>query len=687
MKLRQDIGCGGLGVIVFIFFLVSISVPAYSQTRYWDGEGGDDEWFNPFNWDGDLLPDASSSVVLDNSVIGDSYIVRLPAGSVSIVVRSIDIQPAGGSVIELILPETNTASPSLQCIGTVYGLTIHANAVFRNASGALAGTPVLISDSIRILSGGRYVHQTARAHAANVSVLSRLEETSAGIFEFDVPDASTTISMSDRVFGTLILSGASHEDVINYTGAGTRPVTIRGDLIVRQQVALSLNFTDTLHVRGNILQEGGTINLSTGQRRLVVSVQGDIRQDAGVITETGTSEAVIVMAGEEVQTIYAKGIVQNSIDVKISNEHGVFVSRSLQLPQQLMIEQGFVKVDDASVLTVTAGEISGTQGYVEGKLRIINEGGLDCKFPVGANGRMRWMGIKGAAGIFTVEYRHNNPLLLASNIRQPLHHISALEHWVVESDGSTAMQVELSFDDANSGGVTDLASLRVACLETDEWTDHGSSQTTGSAGSSGSVTSHVHQIEGKRQYTLASTESNQNPLPVNLVTLQLERRGQTLALTTLFDPQQPIEFIEVQQSDVAGSFRTIGVMTINLANRRYEYFATAPAVAVDYRLKVVLNTGGSFYSNIVRISAGECSLSFQIAATVVFDRVRLKAEGCGRCPTRLVIVDVFGRKVAEVPYNNEPEVNINVMQLRTGLYRIFQVSCHAQTIVSGFLRR
>ena len=57
-----------------------------------------------------------------------------------------------------------------------------------------------------IHDGGRYIHQTRASHANNIlRILSTAPGTEQGIFDFDVPRASYTISVSNRIYGSLEL--------------------------------------------------------------------------------------------------------------------------------------------------------------------------------------------------------------------------------------------------------------------------------------------------------------------------------------------------------------------------------------------------------------------------------------------------------------------------------------------------
>jgi formylmethanofuran dehydrogenase subunit C len=49
---------------------------------HWDGGGGDENWHNPLNWSGDVLPGPGDDVTIDIS--GEAITVRFSAGSATV---------------------------------------------------------------------------------------------------------------------------------------------------------------------------------------------------------------------------------------------------------------------------------------------------------------------------------------------------------------------------------------------------------------------------------------------------------------------------------------------------------------------------------------------------------------------------------------------------------------------------
>lgn len=574
----------------------------------WDGGGGDNQWSNRFNWNTDILPVSDTEVLLDHTYIKEQYEVVLPSGNIPVTIKNIRIDAGEDSII-LILPSSNVAVPALMLSGRGYSLYIGDKGIFINASGAASGQPVQVSDSIRIDNGGKIIHRTSRSHAANVTVLSIAPGTERGIFQFDIPNASATISLSDRKFGSLRLSAHSAPGKINYTASGTRSIHVRGDFIIDTAVTLSLNFSDTFSIYGNFIQNGGTLNCAAGSRPLTLAVKGNFFQHrSGILTESGTVVPTILLNGNGIQTINAQGVIMNSILVAVKNA-GCRLASPLSLPYKLKLITGIMQTADSALLILLPGSeiISDSTihtSFIEGpiqKMGIDNSNGF--LFPVGQSNTQRWMRIKGYSGNLTVEFVKENPQKLSNINGTGLHHISSLEYWEVKGYPMSNCRIELSFDNVNSGGVTELSSLRVAQIAEGRWVDAGNSATTGNAGSSGSVVSDLlieHEDE-TRYFTLAAA-SVQNPLPNRTFYLSGEVVNNTHMLEWIYDgDMQPLYFIVESSRD---NFMSHSDQIVEYIGNQKKYNYKNPVqdrTNVYYRIRAKLGAGQSVYSGIIHL--------------------------------------------------------------------------------------
>jgi hypothetical protein len=461
---------------IFLFLLLNY-VPVFSQYR-WDGEAGDGQWMTARNWAGDALPGITDDVILDNAFVSGTYAVTLPGDNGVVHIRSVTIAPGSGNNIELILPATNTAIPAFKLSGAVYGMVIENGGIFKNSSGADNGLPVEIADSIKINNGGRYIQNSDGSHAANVMVLSKVSGTEEGSFEFDIPSASSTVSLSGRTYGKLVFLSNAKNSKVTYTASGTNNISVKSDLYIGPGVTLSLNFSDTLYIGRDLIQQGGVINLGNSTRSLVTVINRHLTQsDSSVIYETGTSSHELVLAGNSMQRIDCKGTIKNNVAVKMNNEAGASLMSSWALPYKLILVNGKIKTSPVNILKLLAGcdvavDSLSDNSFIDGPVR--KEGlssATQFMLPVGKENTMRWMTLKNVSGNYSVEYFNSNPQQISKKYGAGINHVSQSGYWTIQADDSpvASASVELSFSGPNSGVGTSLATARVAKLDNGVW--------------------------------------------------------------------------------------------------------------------------------------------------------------------------------------------------------------------------
>ncbi|KIC93306.1 hypothetical protein [Flavihumibacter solisilvae] len=515
---------------VWVLGLLFAVLAANGQKR-WTGIAGNGSWIDPLNWQDGILPGPDDDVALDNLYVPFSYIVRLPDFAVK--VRTLSLNAIGVNTITLELPISNTiSSPSsslvergFTTIGPGYSLSIGKGGVFVNASGSGSGYSLRINDSIRILNGGKYVHRTRTGHAEIVQQLSRAGGTGSGVFRFENTDGSSIISISGRVFGTLELSAAgSASGVTSYMAAGINKVSIRGDFIVEPGVNFSLNFSDTITISGHVKLTNAIVNLANGNRSSCLWLEGNLYQQGGTIFESSQLQMTgsLVAGGSDAQVINCTGRLEDSVVLVINNDSGVEFGSTIDLPYQLHLKKGRVVAPAGRHVIIGRNAVirvdsSDDASYIDGKVTKLGLQSSDFLFPVGKSGRLRWMSLHGITGDISVEYFRESAYTVGGVIGQGLDHISATEFWKVEGVGASSFLSELSFGNSASGGVSDLATLRVAAFNGAQWMDAGNDLTYGNV-NRGSVRSTA--LGGMSLnplfLTIASSSALANLLPVLL---------------------------------------------------------------------------------------------------------------------------------------------------------------------------
>jgi hypothetical protein len=240
---------GRIGVWVLLHVLSS---GLFSQQK-WDGGGGDDQWQNAANWSPDGIPVKGAMVLLDNSMVQDNYVVKLPGGNASVSLSTLHMLPAAGKKITLHLPISNIGSPGLLVTGTGESLWLGEGAEMRNASGASSGESLTLTGFMHIGNGAKYVHNTQRGNAKIIDRLSMSAGTDHGIFEFDVPGGSGyTVSLTGNTFGSLTFSAIAAGGSKSYSGSGASDLLINGNCVIGSGASLTSTMTANIRLKGDL---------------------------------------------------------------------------------------------------------------------------------------------------------------------------------------------------------------------------------------------------------------------------------------------------------------------------------------------------------------------------------------------------------------------------------------------------
>ena len=244
-------------LLYFAAFYLLLMVPedANAQKR-WDGEAGNGDWNDEKNWYPDGLPDSSTNVILDNSIVLSSYTVKISSDTSSVKLYSLTIQASPNVSITLEIPKTNKATPAMSIFANKLSIIIGKGGILINKSTAVAGNTLLMNGKIRIENGGKYSHQTVRGNAYIITKLESILGTEKGMVEFDVPgNATYPISLSGRQYGSIWLN-SSNKERRTYTGTGINDLMIKGDLIINDSVNFNSSLTGNIYLSGNLSNKG-----------------------------------------------------------------------------------------------------------------------------------------------------------------------------------------------------------------------------------------------------------------------------------------------------------------------------------------------------------------------------------------------------------------------------------------------
>jgi hypothetical protein len=631
---------------------VSLNVMAQAT---WTGAAGDGQWTTAANWAGNQLPAVTDNVLLDNSVVSGNYTVSLPDAA-AVTIKSIIISPSAGNNIQLTIPASNTATPAFTATGAGYGITINNGGLLLNSSGSSSTPSIVVNDSVRINNGGQYTHNTRAAHAAFVTILSKQPGTENGIFKFDVPGGGYTFASTNRTYGTLIFSADASGGSQAYASSAASPLTLNGDFIISTGVTVNLDITAATFIKGNYMQEGGVFNLASQPNNNTVYIKGDLIQTSGTITETSAGLPVIELNGTGNQNIKTLGNITNSISFRINNPAGITLLSTLSLPYKLGLLNGIVNAHPYFLTLLTGCSIDADSttntSFVNGALRKEGlAGASNFLFPVGKGNTQRWIALKNATGNYTIEFFKSNPNILSTIKGAGVHHISSIEYWSVNADISSVpvASVALSFDNVNSGGVTDMSALRVAQLASGTWNDEGNTATTGTAGAAGSVVSNSLNAFGPANgyFTLASSDAFQNPLPLKLISFNGHPNNNTIVLNWTTESSWQPDGFELQSSADGIHFTFLSKINAGSNQQTYQYTDKRELNGLQfYRLKAIEKDGTIFYSGNTEVTSDENIVNaIQLRPSVVKNNTTLFINAGAAMQGKINIYNAEGKLV------------------------------------------
>jgi|GEM_PF-820984 len=679
-------------------FLIFCCTCCYAQIT-WDGGAGTANWADADNWSSNSVPGPGDAVLLDNSAVAVSYVVNLPPGNSSTEVLSLTISPALANTITLNIPVSNTASPGLLVTGSGNAVVLNSGAVLKNSSGAAAGsTPFSISSGIfRINNGGKYIHNTPRAHSNLADVLSAAAGTENGTFEFDVPAeaGSYSISASGRTYGNLVLSGSANGGSRSYSSGGSSTLTVNGSLSLVSGATYNFGITNNIMVHGSVTVDPSSeliISTAASNNPTVLSVGGNLSVD-GTLTEEATSaNPKILFSGASNQNIStgSGGIISGEIIFEINNAAGITLLSDFAIPYQFIFTSGYV--NSSSNHTILFNDNATHSGaspssHVNGP--VLKAGDEAFDFPVGDNGhyaRLSLTNVNGSQQVtdtFLVEYFRNNPQAVYGNaVETPdINHVSFVEYWEVNKvSGNASKFITLTVGDLSFA--TDATKLRVARYDggAGMWLNNGQTFASGPFNDpyigeiTGTSTSQFGPI------TLASTEpAPVNPLPVKFITTDAQRSGNDVLIswTVSLPPQPGTEFM-IEYSSDGKKFTTIGKKTAD-TGFAYHFVDKNPSRGIlYYRIKAKESNGKTAISTVVaipnRISAVYLT---RINPNPVPDKAHLCLFSSVRTEAFLTIRDMTGkimRQIKVLVSEGSTSIVIDTPALPPGMY---SVSGHA----------
>ncbi len=558
--------------------------------------------------------------------------------------------------------------------GSVASLLFKNGAIFTantGFDGNAFGTTSL--NSVVFEGGAQYINKAGGnpfgAAAPNAVIIFN----TASIYKYQRNGVGS--SLAGRTFGHLYIDGN-----LNFSGIGSaRDCIIRNDLRVLSgffsfKPNTNGSHTGNFNIYGNIICEG-TAYIDIGSDNM-----------PGAVQLLGTSQTI--GSGGGTGAIAIKNLTINNIATQLV--------RNVTVTGVLNMQNGIIQTSASALLTLSPAASLQTcmndythlsytnmgcdNAYVEGPVQKQGLSNAGFAFPVGSDGKLRPVLLQNATGDFTAEYKRSDPYLnMGAGMGAGIHHVSHIEYWNITGTGSA--NIELTFYDPNSGGVTDMNALRVARYTGAQWADMYTNEFKGTPGSNGSVTSGVISEFGS--FTLAgSTAYPNNPLPILLTEWKAYPNRNSIVLQWTTPGETHSKGYMVEKSADGIRFEPISslITAVNSYPFSYQLTDQTPFHGNNYyRLKIINTDGSASYSRIIAVIL-PASPTFMVYPNPAREKIFIKIPASSSIST-LAVVNIGGSVVKWINARNLTIVSVDILNLSPGLYYIKNIHGQSSLVV------
>jgi hypothetical protein len=390
----------------------------------------------------------------------------------------------------------------------------------------------------------------------------------------------------------------------------------------------------------------------------------------GTITTNGTLPQVIPASTFNNSNTVLNLIINNATGVTLGNG-------DINVSKLFTLTNGLLKTGNNNLIIANNALISGASAtrYVDGNIRKI--GNQVFSFPVGNQSKYAPINISAPASAtdhFTASYSFSNPnnsSYLTTSLGAGLNRVSIKEFWLLNrTNGTSNVDVTLSFDNSRSGGVTTLADLRVAQWNGTQWINQGNTALTGTT-SSGTVKSNL-ALGAFGPFTLGSS-SAANTLPLNLLSFTAQQQNTKTNLAWQTSNEVNVSHFTIQQSFDGTNFNAIGNVSSN-GGGNYNYTDNVSAInasTVFYRLQIIDKNGSFTYSKTIAVMLKNNNSTLNIFPNPVKETVFVQIAATKAETVTIQVGDMMGRilqqEITKVSVGNN-SFSVNASSLTRGTY-------------------
>ncbi|HSN59991.1 MAG TPA: ice-binding family protein [Ferruginibacter sp.] len=383
----------------------------------------------------------------------------------------------------------------------------------------------------------------------------------------------------------------------------------------------ALTVTSTLQIGGFIKNFGNAFDATAG----TITMNGDLPQ---ILRPAFTNS----------------NTVQNLI---ISNPAHVTLSGDINVSNLFTLSNGLLKTGNNNLIIANTATITGASAarYVDGNIRKV--GNQAFTFPLGNLNKYAPISISApvnATDHFTASYSYTNPnnsSYSTTSLGAGLNNVSVKEYWLLNrTNGTSNVDVTLSFDDSRTGNVNVLADLRVARWNGSQWVNEGNTGTTGTP-ANGTVKSNT--VNNFSPFTLGSSTAS-NSLPLSLLAFSAQLKNSNVALAWQTTNEVNAAHFNLQQSTNGNSFNTVAKINTQ-GGGNYAYTDDVSSIntsTVFYRLQIVNQDGSFTYSKTIAVLLKAHNAQLSIFPNPVKETLYMQLSSAKNEKLSILIIDMKG---------------------------------------------
>lgn len=561
---------------------------------------------------GRLTSSSTSTILFDGST---SH--TIPTGVSQITFNHIEINNSSPSGVSIANPITTS---------NVTGNIEVQSGLFRNGGNAIAGN----ASRSFVLSDGA----TLQLEGTSTMVTGFGTKTFASTSTVDYSGSDQTVTAVS--YGNLKLSGSGTKTMPaaalslpgSFTMDGSATATLAGDLTVNGATAIlsssSLNLgSDDVELNGNL------------------TVNGSLSGGTSSLTFSGSS-------GQ--QTISGSGTI-SLYDLTFDNSSGVSIENDVTVSGSMILSDGMITLDDATVHLESTATLSGTsdQRYFvtsgNGALKR-NVSSSAVSFPIGTSTSYALVSLTNSGTTDNYSVRVQSSF---DNSPPGNNHVNL--QWTIAEDlsgnSNLAMSMQWNASDESSG-FSRSSTVYLGLWEGSYWT-----MTQGSVSGSDPYTLAVSGITGVGAFIVG----NDVPLPVELVTFTAVTNDGTVMLRWKTESELSNAGFEIHRSLDKAAWDVTGFVYGHGSTAEpqdYEFTdeideRALRAGRIFYRLKQIDRSGDFRYSEVLDVTIGKPVLDFYGAyPNPTRQTAMIRFSIPEAMPVTLTVTDMLGREALHV---------------------------------------